>query len=593
MKRFIAVIVLAASLPAAAQNLNPTVEVQNSYMGKLIEAGKPQLEMAVPDSLTRFDLDFDYSVMETPYKGGYEFNPYLVDLKPEAAGERKPSLFFRAGAGYVLRPEVDFVYDPALKGKLSLDIYGTHRSFFGKYDQMGRPHSVDNNEPWIPSESIDRQVFTGEIIDGPAIPDTEYNPDFSDKIDSFSGYDSRSSVGMSGRYLYGKGALDFNVGYFGLATKSRYAWNERKSSMNAVDFSAGIESRGTKMTYDANFAVRAGSDRYRTGDSGPYKNLILVESKFSGSFGPSVGKYGKLTIGFEGEYNTYGGKIVDASSGLLEIIPSVSGVYKGLSYLLGVRVGTGFYGGDDVYTGDTKGQGFYPEVHLAYSIIPENLNIYADVTGGNHMSNYSDLKEWNKFFILPFLENTVERISATAGIRGNIVPALKFDISAGYRILKNVLSDCWALVYNDSMYYIFPMLGYSDYNESFVDAKLIWDKKPLQIDGAVRLSSFKADKDEYSYAPSDLTGNFRARYNHRDRFFAGIYGEFASARKIFNYDTYPIPGFVDLGLTAEYILTPKMSVWAKAGNILGSKIQRHPCIAESGVSLIGGIALYL
>ena len=93
MKRYIAFIVLAASVPAAAQNLNPTVEVQNSYLGKLIEAGKPQLEMAVPDSLTRFDLDFDYSVMETPYKGGYEFNPYLVDLKPEVAGERKPSLF--------------------------------------------------------------------------------------------------------------------------------------------------------------------------------------------------------------------------------------------------------------------------------------------------------------------------------------------------------------------------------------------------------------------------------------------------------------------------------------------------------------------
>ena len=592
MKRFIAVIVLAASLPAAAQNLNPTVEVQNSYMGKLIEAGKPQLEMAVPDSLTRFDLDFDYSVMETPYKGGYEFNPYLVDLKPEVAGERKPSLFFRAGAGYVLRPEVDFVYDPALKGKLSLDIYGTHRSFFGKYDQMGRPNSVlINATPWRPSESLENPTLS-----------IEFRPDFSDKIDSFSGYDSRSSVGMSGRYLYGKGALDFNVGYFGLATKSRYAWNEQKSSMNAVDFSAGIESRGTKMTYDANFAVRAGSDRYRTGDSGPYKNLILVESKFSGSFGPSVGKYGKLTIGFEGEYNTYGGKIVDASSGFLEIIPSVSGVYKGLSYLLGVRVGTGFYGGDDVYTGDTKGQGFYPEVHLAYSVIPENLNIYADVTGGNHMSNYSDLKEWNKFFTLEysdgfspiaFLENTVERISATAGIRGNIVPALKFDVSAGYRILKNVLSDRWALAYNDSMYYIFPMLGYADYNESFADAKLTWDKKPLQIDGAVRLSSFKADKDEDSYAPSGLTGNFRARYNHRDRFFAGVYGEFASARKIFNLDTYPIPGFVDLGLTAEFILTPKMSVWAKAGNILGGKIQRHPCIAESGVSLIGGIALYL
>ncbi len=592
MKKYISILALAAALPVAAQNLNPTVEVQNAYLGKLIDAGKPRLEMAVPDSLMRFDLDFNYTVNDTPYKGGYEFNPYLVDLKPEAEAARKGSLFLRAGAGYVFRPEVDFVYDPALKGKLSLDIYGTHRSFFGKYDQMGKPRSVDNIKPWYPYEPLEN----------PELNVPEYNPDFSDKIDSFSGYDSRSVVGMSGRYLYGKGALDFNVGYFGLATKSRYAWTEQKSSMNTVDLSAGIASSGTKMTYDANISVRAGSDRYRNGDSGPYQNLILVESKFSGSFGPSVGRYGKLTIGFEGGYNTYGGKVVDASSGFIEIIPSVSGVYKGLSYLLGVRAGTCVYGGDDDYIGDTKGQGFYPEVHLAYTIVPENLNIYADVTGGNHMSNYSDLKEWNKFFTLEygdffgqvaFLENTVERISATAGVRGNIVPAFRFDISAGYRILKNVLSDGHMLALTTYSYYLFPMLGYSDYNESFVDAKLIWDKKPLQIDGAVRLSSFKADKDERGYAPSALTGNFRARYNHRDRFFSGVYGEFASARKLFNHDASPIPGFVDLGLTAEYILTPKMSVWGKAGNILGSRIQRHPCVAESGVSLIGGIALYL
>ena len=60
---------LVASGFASAQNLDPTVEVRRTYEGKLLEAHKPQLSMSVPDSLTRFDLDFDYSVFETPYKG--------------------------------------------------------------------------------------------------------------------------------------------------------------------------------------------------------------------------------------------------------------------------------------------------------------------------------------------------------------------------------------------------------------------------------------------------------------------------------------------------------------------------------------------
>ena len=56
---------------ASAQNLDPVVEVNRAYEGKLMEVHKPVLDMAVPDSIMRFDLDFDYSVFESPYKGSY------------------------------------------------------------------------------------------------------------------------------------------------------------------------------------------------------------------------------------------------------------------------------------------------------------------------------------------------------------------------------------------------------------------------------------------------------------------------------------------------------------------------------------------
>ena len=37
-----------------------------------MEVHKPAQEMFVPDSLKRFDLDFDYSVFENPYKDASE-----------------------------------------------------------------------------------------------------------------------------------------------------------------------------------------------------------------------------------------------------------------------------------------------------------------------------------------------------------------------------------------------------------------------------------------------------------------------------------------------------------------------------------------
>ena len=77
MKRFFSTIsaALLVTVSALAQNLNPVVEVTNTYEGRLSDIHKPDQLLNIPDSVTRFKLDFDYSVFEKPYKGAYEFSP--------------------------------------------------------------------------------------------------------------------------------------------------------------------------------------------------------------------------------------------------------------------------------------------------------------------------------------------------------------------------------------------------------------------------------------------------------------------------------------------------------------------------------------
>jgi hypothetical protein len=84
---------------ASAQNLDPTVVVSRDYEGKLMEVHKPRIEMAVPDSVLRFDLDFDYSVSDSPYKGAYDFTPYVLDMRPAASVRETNNLYLNAGAG--------------------------------------------------------------------------------------------------------------------------------------------------------------------------------------------------------------------------------------------------------------------------------------------------------------------------------------------------------------------------------------------------------------------------------------------------------------------------------------------------------------
>ena len=130
---------LSLSMAASAQDLDPTVVVDRVYEGKLMEVHKPVLEMAVPDTVMHFDLDFDYSVFESPYKGSYEFNPYLLSMKPSAAADESGRFYLKAGAGYQLHPTLDLVWSPELPrmdDSFHMDVYARDRSYVGSYWNM-------------------------------------------------------------------------------------------------------------------------------------------------------------------------------------------------------------------------------------------------------------------------------------------------------------------------------------------------------------------------------------------------------------------------------------------------------------------------
>ena len=109
----IALAALFAALNTShAQDLDPTVVVNKAYESKLVQVHKPSFEMEVPDSVTRFDLDFDYLVFEQPYKGADGFTPYVLNMKPAATVATLSDLYLNAGVGYTLHPTLDVVWSP-------------------------------------------------------------------------------------------------------------------------------------------------------------------------------------------------------------------------------------------------------------------------------------------------------------------------------------------------------------------------------------------------------------------------------------------------------------------------------------------------
>ena len=49
------------------QKIDPVVEVTRDYEGRLMVVHKPLQTMPVADSLQHFDLEFEYSVNDSPY----------------------------------------------------------------------------------------------------------------------------------------------------------------------------------------------------------------------------------------------------------------------------------------------------------------------------------------------------------------------------------------------------------------------------------------------------------------------------------------------------------------------------------------------
>lgn len=551
---FMAVSFVAVS--AMAQNLDPTVVVDRAYEGKLIEVHKPLLEMVVPDSVYRFDLDFDYSVFENPYKGSYEFQPYLLSMKPSASLDAQKKFYLRAGAGYRLHPELDLVWSPHLSNEsVGVDIYADHRSFIGKY------HSLDNSDgtPW-------------------------------------SGYDLKSRAGADLTVDWDKTSLEVGAGYYGLAG-GRPGW---KRSYNAVNASVSISSKespyDSRFHYDVDARYRHAGDVLRDVLPGKAKlseNVIDLDASFGFATRGSV-----MLFDVNADFADYAGKM-RADAGQFSVTPRY--VYRKGRFIadVGVKVAKVIDsdGQDAAYSSADKEQYVYPDIKVDFMILRNALKLNLDITGGNVLNSYGSLLDRNHHldFMSGFnegqlLDFTVERINASVGFEGRISSRFSYMIKAGHASYANALFDA---VVSDPQSVLYAGVGYASCTETYADVDLMWMSESIMVSATARYSSFQGkalSDDSMLLKPAVLTGGVTFEYNWKRRIFAGADCNFSSSRE---NSVYKIASFADLGLYAEYVMSRGFSLWARGGNLLGMKICHSPLYAEKGAYFTLGICLNL
>lgn len=566
----------ASLLSANAQNLDPTVEVNRAYEGKLMEVHKPAIEMAVPDSVLRFDLDFDYSVFENPYKGAYEFEPYAMELQPVAKEEASRKLYLKAGAGYRLHPVLDIVWAPFNEGPFKMNVHATNRSYIGGYRIMADPR---------PDEAVAEITRKGR------------------KSTSELNYDVFSSAGVDGRYDRKNFTGFFDLSYYGIQQMDRL----RARSYDGLDAGMRFRSKDAErfLTYDIGIDYRLGFDKAGGFDSALQEHVLDVDAvlgmKLHGSH--------RMKFDFGADVNSYSG-MFRAGAERLSIAPHYEFSAGAWDFSLGVKV-TAIVrtaASDSLMYRTSPGQIFYPDVKVSYEIIPDMMKAYAVVGGGAELNSYASLLSANHHFDAGYgrshwglLDSTVERVSASAGLKGRVGMWLDYDFRAGYALYANDVFE--SIVVSGSreggeLKYL-PGTGYAPCQKVFAALDWNWNMESLRFDGSVLCSPWIKLEAPGLFAPALLTGDVAFTYNWKRRLYLGADCVFSTARKggVLYEDgsvqDAKVPGYADLGLYFEYMTNRKLSVWLRGGNLLDMTIQRNLLYAEDGVYFTAGVCFKL
>lgn len=570
---------------ASAQDLDPTVVVNKAYEGKLVQVHKPSFEMDVPDSVTRFNLDFDYLVSNRPYKGADGFNPYVLTMKPASMVQEPMKLYLNVGAGYTLHPALDVVWSPFRSRTFKMDVYAIHRSYVGDYRSF---------RPVTPA--------AGEVIDL-----DRWRESGGDKA-HWKGYDFMSRAGVDGRYERTALTAMFDVSYYGLASKDLW----KKRMYDAMDVKVGVSSKPANTSYfkyDVQASYRFAEDKVKYNTA---VNDYLQEHVFGldAVLGQVIGEGHQIMFDVDMDLAAYSHDSLSSVVGQLAIVPRY--VLKKGRWTLdaGLRLAKVMRSEDTDGLFDAREQFVYPDVKASFSVIPDAMRLYAFVGGGNKINTYASLLEGNHHLDTSYglgshglMDITVERVSTSVGLEGRIGPVFTYDLRTGYVNYGSALLDAVAVApaFAIGEVQYLPGVGYAPYQKYYAALGWCLCNEALRFDGDVVYSNSWGMKDaDGLFAPAMLTGDVSFEYNWSRRIYAGLDCQFSTARTgsvtdIVNGQVYEarIPGYADLGVYFEYAFSRVWSVWARGGNLLNMTIQRNPLFAEKGASATVGICLNL
>ena len=309
----------------------------------------------------------------------------------------------------------------------------------------------------------------------------------------------------------------------------------------------------------------------------------------------NLGLAAALEVGNTEDVNT------SVSNHLLRLNPYIKLQANGVKITAGINFVQEF--------GEYADTRIFPAVTADFTLIPEFLQIFGEIKGDvtrNSLKNFSDENPFLNANL--FIQNTVEKLSISGGIKGTGGPGFGYKA----KIYSKQITDMPLFVNSFSQFNKFDVIyDFGNMRLLGLEGEIsVQVSDNLKWTGKLNIEDYKPAVEQESYFKPQLriNSNFVYTFDKKLSFNANVVVQDDSKAKIYLSDPLtvnglypPVPdfnnesvvtvkGFVDLGVGADYKINNKFGVFLKVNNLLNTNYSKYLYYRTNGFNIFGGLS---
>ncbi|WP_373709517.1 TonB-dependent receptor [Kaistella sp.] len=261
---------------------------------------------------------------------------------------------------------------------------------------------------------------------------------------------------------------------------------------------------------------------------------------------------------------------------------------------------------------------WFPKAEVQFAATDE-FKFYGGITGGLHLNSYANLLEQNPYLVSDQeLRATETKYKFYFGLRGDIDQQIKYDFSAGFGKMNDILFFKANDLFNYDVDYNRPAYDFANTFSSVYDNGTVSEAKAsiqyfplanLSLDAEVNFEKYNLDTNDDIYNKPLIKASLGGKYSMLDKKLnvgaKAIFGSDQTTNSFevnndgFNPNSFistqntndKVGGFADLNLSAEYKVHKNFSIFALGNNLLNTQYQTYKGYKVLGAQILGGVKI--